>query len=238
MNKQEYLHELEKALRVKHVPDNESILEEYAEHFDMKKLDGYSEEEISAKLGFPKDLAEQFASINTSSGTEKWKRVALSIGLVFVHFFVGAFFILLYTWVFALLATSIASAALGISIIARISLWGIIPQMPYFCALFIGLTLLAMAVLSIIGMEYCRLYTTQLLRVYIHWCKSILRKRKISPPLTIYPQIEAKKRRRMRTIALISLTVLAICALIGVGSMMISAGTFEPWHAWHWFESV
>ena len=60
MNKREYLAQLERELKRNHVPDAGEILNEYAQHFAFKLADGYSEEEISARLGEPAALAAQF----------------------------------------------------------------------------------------------------------------------------------------------------------------------------------
>ena len=57
INKREYLAQLERELKRNHVPDAGEILNEYAQHFAFKLADGYSEEEISARLGEPALLA-------------------------------------------------------------------------------------------------------------------------------------------------------------------------------------
>lgn len=60
MNKREFLAQLERELKRNHVPDAGEILNEYAQHFAFKLADGYSEEEIAARLGDPAALAAQF----------------------------------------------------------------------------------------------------------------------------------------------------------------------------------
>jgi len=234
MNKQEYLYELERALKASHVRDSADILEEYAEHFDRKLKDGYGEEEIAARLASPKDIAGQFAEIKPAGGAGKGVRAVLATGLGFADIVVGSFFIMLYAWVLALGAFAIVCAGLGFAVAAGIPLWNIIPEMPYYCALFLGTALLALAVLTSMGTEYCRLYTTQLLRVYIRWHRKVMGDSG-RPPLTMHPQIGAKKRRIMRNIVLVSLVIFVLCFVVGLGSMMIAAGSIEPWHVWHWF---
>jgi len=237
MNKREYLVELEKALRAAHVQDSAEILGEYAEHFDRKLRDGYGEEEIAARLASPEEIAGQFASIKPKSGAEYGSRIIFSAGLAFADLCAGAFFLMLYAWVMALGVLAVASAGLGFVVVAGVSLWGIIPQMPFVCALFAGLTLFALAGLSAIGTEYCRLYVTQLLRVYLRWRKTVLGGGAcVSPPLTMYPQIEPKKRRIMRSVVLCSLVVCAVCCIAWYASMVIATGALEPWHAMRWFE--
>lgn len=60
MTKNEFLSEFTEALNKLKIADAEDIVEEYRNHFDFKLADGYSEEEIAAKLGKPRDLAAQF----------------------------------------------------------------------------------------------------------------------------------------------------------------------------------
>ena len=61
MTKLEFMTQLERALKKHGAADCEDIMEEYEQHFAFKLADGYSEEEISAKLGAPEELAQQFA---------------------------------------------------------------------------------------------------------------------------------------------------------------------------------
>lgn len=241
MNRQEYLYELEKALKAAHVRDCADILEEYAEHFDMKLQDGYGEEEIAARLASPRDIAAQFADIKPPGGAGVGSRIIRGTGLGFIDIVVVGAFITLYGWVVALGAFAVACLGAGIFTIAGISSIAPggtvpIPEMPFVCALFLGLALLALAVLSAIGTEYCRLYITRLARVYFRWHKKVMSRDGTRPPLAMHPQIKAKKRRIMRNVALVSLLVFALCFIAGLCSMMIASGALEPWHVWHWFE--
>ena len=61
MTKNEFLVSLQNELRKRHIPDWEDVVSEYEQHFAFKLADGYSEEEIAAKLGAPEELAQQFA---------------------------------------------------------------------------------------------------------------------------------------------------------------------------------
>ena len=59
MTKNEFLSRLEAELEARRVPEPEDILGEYRRHFEYKLADGYSEEEIAARLGAPEELAAQ-----------------------------------------------------------------------------------------------------------------------------------------------------------------------------------
>ena len=61
MKKHEFMARLENELRRRNVADSADVIEEYEQHFAFKLADGYSEEEIAARLGNPEELAAQFA---------------------------------------------------------------------------------------------------------------------------------------------------------------------------------
>ena len=55
MTKNEFMTRLASELRKRNVADAADIAEEYEQHFAFKLADGYSEEEIAAKLGSPEE---------------------------------------------------------------------------------------------------------------------------------------------------------------------------------------
>ncbi len=57
MKKTEFLTRLNDELNRRNAADAADIVEEYAQHFDLKLADGYFEEEIAARLGDPAMLA-------------------------------------------------------------------------------------------------------------------------------------------------------------------------------------
>ena len=63
-DKSEFLLQLKNELK-NNISDTDDILSEYEQHFAFKCADGFSEEEIAAKLGDPAELASQFTP-NTS----------------------------------------------------------------------------------------------------------------------------------------------------------------------------
>ena len=56
MTKNEYLEQLQASLRRGRVSDADDILDEYRQHFEFKMAEGYTEEEIAAKLGDAVDM--------------------------------------------------------------------------------------------------------------------------------------------------------------------------------------
>ena len=63
MNKEKYLLALRRELHNNRVEDIEDIIAEYEDHFANKISDGYSEEEIAAKLEKPEIIAKQFVIV-------------------------------------------------------------------------------------------------------------------------------------------------------------------------------
>ena len=68
MTRAEYLKALGAALRKQHVADVQDILSEYDDHFVCKLADGYSEEEISARLGDPAAVVSCLVQIPAGCG--------------------------------------------------------------------------------------------------------------------------------------------------------------------------
>jgi hypothetical protein len=98
MTRNEFLSMLADELKKNRITDIDDIVSEYEQHFAFKMADGFSEEEIAAKLGNPDVLASQFESageVRKRGG----RKAATIIGLcALVDIFAGAFFILLMAW--------------------------------------------------------------------------------------------------------------------------------------------
>ena len=250
MNKQEYLTALEKALRVAGVRDYADIVDEYEEHFEMKTSDGFSEEEIAAKLASPTEIAGQFGEIEKSGDSrlsgifgKVFTRIFKIVGVVSVDVaVVGPVFLMLYGWIvtfygmlFTFSLTGVFMAA-GLGQLTQNHPYINTPPMPYVCSLFVGISLIALAGLSFVGVDYCRMYVNQMFRKFIRWHKNVIGKKgAVSPPLPLRLVIGAKKRRVLRTMALVSLVVFVVGLVVGLALMMILSGSFEPWHVWGWF---
>ena len=111
MNKREYLAQLERELKRNHVPDAGEILNEYAQHFAFKLADGYSEEEISARLGEPAALAAQFDG--PSAPPKAGNKPLAAFGLCFVDLLSVCLFLTLLAWSLAMGAAALSSPGLA-----------------------------------------------------------------------------------------------------------------------------
>ena len=80
MTKLDFLEKLKTELNRKNVSDAADIIEEYEQHFAFKLADGYSEEEIAAKLGDPKGIAAQY-DVSQVAGNGG-KKIITAIGLI------------------------------------------------------------------------------------------------------------------------------------------------------------
>ena len=72
MTKHEFMTLLTEELKKRSVPDAADVIDEYQQHFAFKLADGYSEEEIAAKLGDPVQLAAQFEPSGDSPETKRF----------------------------------------------------------------------------------------------------------------------------------------------------------------------
>lgn len=94
MTKNEFMAQFAAELKKQNIADAADILEEYEQHFTFKLNDGFSEEEIAARLGTPAELAAQFQP--ASPGKEKRPSAVLPwLWLCWADLFFGIFAVLL-----------------------------------------------------------------------------------------------------------------------------------------------
>ena len=236
MNKKTYLEQLSTALRLRGLTDIDEIVEEYDQHFSMKQTDGYTEEEIAARLDTPTSIALQFepASANRKSPA-KGSKALRAVGLGFFDLLLGMVYVVLYAWVIVLGAFSLACLGAGLSLALGIR-WNelIIPYMPFLGGLIFGISLLALSVLSFVVTIYLHLYLVQMCKAYFRWHKNTLSPQAL-PPRSLHPALSAKFKRRMRKIAMTSALIFGVTISAAIMILMAYAG-FKPfWHEWNWF---
>jgi uncharacterized membrane protein len=237
VNKQSYLNELNNHLKSNNVEDIEEILAEYDEHFTRRIADGYTEEEIAAKLGGPKEIAAQFASAGPRAERKKGGKIIIGTGLVFADILVVSFFIALLAWAVVLGAAAVASAVYGLGLFVRPLLPEhliLFPYMPYIGGLIWGVTMLAFGVLMAVLTVYSWSLTVQLGKAYRRWHKNMMSDGKY-PPLQKHPMLKDIMRRKLRSVSLIALVALGVSFIVGYIVMAASAGALGFWHAWNWF---
>lgn len=240
MTKNEFLSTLSAMLTKKGISDAADIVNEYEQHFAFKLADGFSEEEIAAKLGNPAGIAAQYKKDNETK-PYGGQRVITIIGLCFADLFAGMFFVLFAAWGVVMAAFSLACAAVSVCLIGGLDIYALIPPMPYWCGAIAGLSLAALAVLAAVGCIYYAAFLRQLLRSFGRFQHNALAAssgKATLPSLAFNPQISAKTNRRIRSIALISLVLFAVCFVITYIVCALSAGSLEFWHTWGWFGHI
>lgn len=239
MDKKTFLGELEKDLKFRGISDIEGIVEEYEDHFNFKMADGFTEQEIAARLGNPLDLAAQYSPPGSGKPAGRGgSRAATATGLTFLFIFAVSLFITFFGWVIVLGAIAIACAALGVCLIGGLNLASLIPHIPGFGAVILGVASLALAVLAGTGTVYCLRYALQMVKAYFHWngrCMAAAAGRPVSPSIPASPQFKPKTRRLLRTLTGLSLAVFGIAFILGFGVLAVQAGSLEFWHVWGWF---
>ena len=237
MTEHEFLTQLSAQLKKDRVADADDITNEYAQHFAYKRADGYSEDEIAAKLGDPAALSAQFAQ-SGAKGEPHAAAPLVTAGLCLAGVFAGLFFLLLAAWGLVMAAGSLVCAAAAVCLLAGQTAGGLIPTMPYWCGAIFALTLAALAVLIAAGCGYYCSFMHQLARSYLrfsHNVRAAAAGQPQLPSLSIRPQLPAKVNRRLRSAALVSLALFAACFVLTYLVCCLSAGSWEFWHVWGWF---
>ena len=123
MNKKEFLDKLSRYLRSVPREDEQDIMSDFEEHFEMGIKEGRSEEELAGALGDPRTIANQFrASImlaqaeKETTATNIARAVFASLGLGFFNLiFVLGPFLAIFAIMIALFAAAIGITAGGIT---------------------------------------------------------------------------------------------------------------------------
>lgn len=237
MTRNKFLSKLTDELKKTNITDVDEIVSEYEDHFAFKMADGFSEEEITIKLGNPVALAAQFER-RTDTEYFHGKKATTVFGLVFADIFAGMIFILLSAWEAIMAVFALSSATVAVCLFGGLNIYALIPPIPYWCGAVFGLSFAALAVLTATGCVYFAAFVRQLMRSYgrfHHNAIAAASGKAVLPSLAVYPKLLAKMNRRIRLITLISLTVFAVSFVLGMIVSMLSSGALGFWHAWGWF---
>lgn len=236
MKKNEYLAQLKTELKKNNAADMDDILLEYEQHFAFKMADGYSEEEIAAKLGAPASIAAQFDSVKDSGKNRAGGGLLLKLGLGCTAVFEALFYILFLAWDVVLAVSALTFATLGVCLICSLNVAGLIPYMPYLGSLIFGICMLGLAAIFCAATVYCFAFLKQVIKASLRWHKNMTHASAL-PPLPWNPQFEPKTRRMLRTVLLWAVAVFGACFVLGFIVLALQAGTMGFWHHWSWFVS-
>ena len=236
MTKTNFLECLKRELTRNNVADISDIIAEYEQHFAFKLTDGFSEEEIAAKLGNPVQIATQYGT--EVENTNPQNKCTVTIGLCLMDLAVGIFFILLIAWAIVMAALALSSLTLSVSLVLDIGPWSQIIPMPLGVAILLGIALAALSILSAVGTVYYSVFVRRLMRVYGRFHHNTMAAaigKPVLPPLSVYLNFQPKTKRFLRSLALISLSMFAVFAVLAMIVSMICSGSIEFWHTWGWF---
>ena len=239
MNKKEFMDKLKNSLLESGISDIDDILNEYEEHFLFKMADGFSEEEVSLKLGEPKELAKQFVQEAPVIKVKKKNRFFTGLGLGFLDIFVGCIFLVLFIGVIALAAVAISSATAGVLLITKMNIASLLPVMPYKSAVMFSVGLIALAILAFITVVYGFLWFKQLLVSYSRFHKNCMAKasnKAVYPAKATFLQVSGKLKRTLRGTILVSLVIFLVAFIGGYAVSALEAKALEFWHVWEWFQ--
>lgn len=235
MKRNEFISQLTNELNKRKIADAAEIVTEYDQHFAFKLADGFSEEEIAAKLGLPAELATQFEI--SSAKPHSFKALAV-IHLSFAWLGFGLLFILLSLFGIVIIASSLAFTALAVCLIFKLNIPSLIPSMPYFPALLFGISCAALSILLAVGFIQFAGTLRQSVLVFKRYASNIMAAvtgTPILPPLSMSASFSAKVRRRLRTLFRIFVTIFAVFFVLAFIISTLTSGNFQFWHAWGWF---
>lgn len=234
MTKQEYLNELKTELNKNAVADADDIVSEYEQHFLFKLADGFTEEEIAAKLGAPVAIAAQFSGIRRTKKHAKGGRVLMTVWLTIVALFEIVLDVSFLGFILGLFGAALVSAGFGVELIAGLNWMNLLPPMPYSGALVFGIMLLALGVIFFLAALYCLAFLRQMIRASLRWRKNALSDSAL-PPLPIAPQFSPKARRAQRGIMLWAVLIFGITFVLGFIILGLYTKSMGFWHALGWF---
>ncbi len=238
MTRHEFIDTLSSELKKRRIADACDIVEEYDEHFDFKLADGYSEQEIAARLGDPVKLAAQFEPAAPGEKRPAGKKALTVTGLVLLDIPAVLALIALAAFGLVLIAAAAAFGGAGVCLLARLDPSGLMPAMPYGSAVVLGLALLALCVLTAVGCVWYTAFLRQVARSYGRFHSNSIagaEGRPTLPPLPMQPQLTPRRARGLRRTARVALILFAVLLVAGAVLSAILAGSPAFWHVWGWF---
>jgi len=232
MNKSEFMQILNKELINNKVNDIDEILTEFEEHFAYKLEEGRSEEEVIRKIGNPVDIAKDY--LNTSKTEKRPNKAVLKVGLVLIDFWVYLMFLLFWLSVFVLGVFTITLCVLGVLLITSANLYHLLPSMPYISSLILGISALALMVVSGIGTIHLSLYVKQWHKAYQRYRKNLLNNN-IYPPLSMHPKLSKRSSALLKLINIVGMVIFILTFTLGYFISALLANSLEFWHVWEWF---
>jgi len=150
MTKKEYMRKLKQLLPN---AEQKDILLDYEEHFLTGMAEGKSEEQIAKELGSPEEVASEYTKIPKPRSSSNI--IFGIIGILLFDLFIGISIIasIFSAWI-SLWAGVISILVSAVALIIGGAFITMLQPLPWFVALFAGISLLGLAALLGIGMVY------------------------------------------------------------------------------------
>lgn len=232
MTKKIFIEELKRELKLYNVSDIDEIIAEYEEHFEYKLEEGKTEEEIVRRLLPVEEIAKEYAE--TNGQTYRSGAGVKITGLTFLSILLSLIYAFILGSVVLLGAFSAVSIVTGFCLITTLNIANLIPYIPVFPSIILGVSCLGLSVIAAIGTVYLFLYSKQWCKAYFRWCKNVI-SGNAYPSISMQPKISKKLAFKLKLIAMIGLAVFVFALAAGYFIMCLYSGNMEPWHTWNWF---
>lgn len=179
---------------------------------------------------------DELSGEKTSKDKTESKRNTLSIiGLIFIDLFVLIFFIFMLLWILVLGIFTIAMLLLSICLFFNINFCNLIPYIPYHCKVLLGVTSLALTVLSVIGTSWFIELTKKLFKMYKKYHHKVITNSNDEIDINLHTPIFGSNKKKLKTLTIITLIVFVIFLIIFLITCMITSGNIAFYHEWNWF---
>lgn len=232
MTREEFILQLSNELKKYKVQDIDEIIIDFEEHFSFKLEEGKTEEEVARKIGNPIDIAKDYLN-QAKTNKDKGKGV-VKLGLIIIDFFVYLMFFIMWMSVFILGVFAVTMLTLGVLLVTATNIADLLPSMPYISSLIIGISSIALAIISSIGTIFLALYIIQWQKVYLRWRKNLLNNN-IYPTLSKHPKLLKRTTSMLKLINMVGIIIFVATFTIGYLVSVLLAKSFEFWHVWNWF---
>ena len=159
-------------------------------------------------------------------------------GVVCADILAFCIFAFMAVWVIAFAGMTLAVVGAGLRVIFNplFPQLAFAPDMPYFGYLLTGISVIGLGGLLAVVALYSYRFLRGAWAAYRRWRKNALDNKKY-PPVPVFPLIASDgKRRKIRGLVVISAFVFGGALIIGYIYLAISAGGFQFWHVWNWFQ--
>ncbi|WP_163249380.1 DUF1700 domain-containing protein [Clostridium niameyense] len=232
-SKGKYLDAMQYELSKNNVTDIEDIIDQFKEHFDLKMLDGYTEQEIIKQLLNPKELALQYEddsyskkSVITNSIKNGSIGVMKIILLIIPYMAIIPTLISVYITVFCGFIISFSGVLAAFSMLSGITFGGVVsvPHFPIVQNTLVALICLCLSV-CLVPLTYIIIkYLNRISLKFANWTVSFI-SGKYRLPVLMNKVIKPQKGRVLRNIILVSLFISLILFVALILSMLLQYGS-------------